>query len=173
MYFMFLWENEIGRKKRKKSLDEESTFSKKWSKTTTCYMTAALCSLIEHYHHRQRRRSTLFTCLCPISLFTHLCKIFLKRIACLLNHQFEKGASSVSISPGLFLPPPHTSPCPRPSIPPSPGDFPVPICTLLVTLSTYLVPTECLCNQTYTYPVVRHSNGRLIMKLHRCELTTG
>lgn len=74
---------------------------------------------------------------------------------------------------GYFYPRPSTSPCPRPSIPPSPGYFPAPICTLLVTLSTYLVPTECLCNQTYTYPVVRHSNGRLIMKLHRCELTTG
>lgn len=77
---------------------------KKWSKDDD--MTAALCSMMEHYRHRQHKRSTLFTCLCPILLFTHLCKIFLKRIACLIKYQFEKGASSVSISPGLFLPPP-------------------------------------------------------------------
>lgn len=122
--------------------------------------------------HRQHRRSTLFTCLCPISLFTHLCEIFLKRIACLLNHQFQKGATSVSISPGLFLPPPLYLSMPPPINPSLSWRLPVPICTLLVTLSTYLVLTECLCNQTYTYPVVRHSNGQLIMKLHRCELTT-
>lgn len=66
-------------------------------------------------------------------------------------------------APGYFyplLPPPMPPP-----IPPSLSrELSVPICTLLVTLSTYLVPTECLCNQTNTYLVVRHSNGRRIMK---------
>lgn len=128
-------------------------------------------SLMEHYCHRQHRRTTLFTCPCLLLLFTHLWKIFPKRIACLLNHQFERGPLPFPSAPGYFYPHPSTSPCPHPSIPPSHWDFPVPICTLLVTLSTYLVPTECLCNQTYTYPAVRHSNDRLIMKLHHCELT--
>lgn len=68
------------------------------------------------------------------------------------------------------------TPAPLPLHAPAHQSLPLPetsLCqfVLLVTLSTYLVPTECLCNQTYTYPVVRHSNGWLIMKLHRCELT--
>lgn len=78
------------------------------------YMTAASCSLMEYYNHRQHRRNTLFTCLCPRSLFTHLCKIFLKRIACLLNHQFERAASSYSISPGIFVPLQHYLSMPPP-----------------------------------------------------------
>lgn len=135
-------------------------------------MTAALCSLMEHCRHRQHRRTTLFTCPRLLRLFTHLPeKIFLNRFACLLNHQFERGPLPFPSAPGYFYPRPSTSPCPHPSIPP--WDFPLPICTLLVTLSTYLVPSECLCNQTYTYPVVRHSNDRLIMKLHHWELTNG
>lgn len=101
------------RKVRKKNLWMKRAPSiKKWFEDDD--MTAALCSLMEHYRHRQHRRSTLFTCLWPISLLTHLCEIFLKRIACLLNHQFEKGASSVSISPGLFLPPPYYLSMPPP-----------------------------------------------------------
>lgn len=103
--FIFLWANaRVAKKIRKNLWMKRAPSVKKWSEDDD--MTAALCSLMEHYRHRQHRRSTLFTCLWPFSLYTHLCEIFLKRIACLLNHQFEKGASSVSISPELFLPPP-------------------------------------------------------------------
>lgn len=49
----------------------------------------------------------------------------------------------------------------------------MPICALLVTPGTYLVLPECLCNQTYTYLLVRHSIARLIIKVRHCELTTG
>lgn len=150
-------------------MTKEKPSVKKWSEDGC--MTAALCSLMEHCRHGQHRRTSLFTCPCLLWLFTHLWKIFLKRLAYLLNHLFERGPLPFPSAPGYFYPHPSTSPCLHPSIPP--WDFPVPICTLLVTLSTYLVPTECLCNQTYTYPVVRHSNDRLIMKLHHWELTNG
>lgn len=106
------------------------------------------------------------------SCFLALCIVFLKRKGCLLNHQFQR-VSFLFCQPQFIFTPPSTSLCLHPSIPPFPRELSVPICTLLVTLSTYLVPTECLCNQTNTYPVVRHSNGRLIMKLLHCELTTG
>lgn len=106
-----------------------------------------------------------------LSLFP-VCKISLKRRGCLLNHQFQRVPFLFCQPPGYFYPPPANLPVPPP-IHSFPRELSVPICTLLVTLSTYLVPTECLCNQTNTYPVVRHSNGRLIMKLLHCELTTG
>ena len=132
-------------------------------------MTKVLYGLIEHLLCRQYKEKTL-TCLFYLVLILstlHFRNIFLKRVF-LLNHQFQR-AHSFSISPRLFLPPPlHLSVRSTHQSLPS-----VPICTLLVTLSTYLVPNECLCNQTYTYLLVRHSDGRLIIKLHHCELTIG
>lgn len=99
------------------------------------------------------------------------CKIFLKRRGYLLNHQFQR-FPFLFCQPQVIFTPSFCLPMPPP-LPPLPQELSVPICTLLVTLSTYRVPTECLCNQTNTYPVVRPSNGRLIMKVLHCDLTTG
>lgn len=97
---------------------------------------------------------------------------FLKRWDCLLTHQFQRVAF-LFCQPQVIFTPPAATRYIRPSIPLFPRELSEPICTLLVTLGNYLVPTECLCNQTNTYPVVQHSNGQLIMKLLHCELTTG
>lgn len=136
----------------------------------------------EHNPGRQWRGISLFTCQSssgtlsshlPISARPSWKEEAVRQIICF------KGSPSFSDSPWLFLAPPITSLCFAthqsllPSAPPSPRGLPMPICAPLVTPGTYLVLPECLCNQTYTYLLVRHSNGRLIMKLHHCELTTG
>lgn len=142
-------------------------------------MTAKVCKPIELCVSSACRGRWLYLCTC---LFDYIFHAFWLSVASLHSLPENKRLSAKSsVSKGLLpflsapvyfypLPPPL---CLHPSIPPFPRELSVPICTLLVTLSTYLVPTECLCNQTNTYPVVRHSNGRLIMKLLHCELTTG
>lgn len=137
-------------------------------------MTKAVYKLTEHHPCRLQRMKSVFIylslCL-ALSRFPPL-SFFLKRRGCLLNHQFQRVPFLFCQPQVIFTPTLHLPMSPQ-SIAPFPRELTVPICTLLVTLSTYLVPTECLCNQTNTYPVVRHSNGRLIMKRLHCELTTG
>lgn len=167
---MFLWAI-----KKRKSLDEESAFGKKKKKVIRRRRHDS--SSVRHdgtlLPQTAQEEHFIYLSLPYLALYTSLQSLPEKNCLSAKISVWKGGPFPLPTALGYFYPHPSTSPCPRPSIPPSPGDFPAPICTLLVTLSTYLVPTECLCNQTYTYPVVRHSNGRLIMKLHRCELTTG